>query len=83
MTIDNVKLKACPFCGGEDIRIRKGEDALMIKKHYADRSYFVGCPDCGAIVGFFNADHYGRIGAINKAAEAWNRRAGNENYKTR
>ena len=79
--MDEIKLKPCPFCGGE----AKAEfaKAYFLKKEMHNRFVFVGCPQCGAATALFNA--YNRTGsnlineanekaAFMSAANAWNRR---------
>ena len=64
------KLKPCPFCGDEDIRVVK------LTWVNGDKEFVMQCMGCGAIKGSigYNACN----GDINKAynilSEAWNRR---------
>lgn len=78
------ELKPCPFCGSKaDI---KHANIFM------DEAYYVKCGSCYAMTKRFLVDHpcliastgkldentrYDALTAINKAAEAWNKRAGN------
>lgn len=55
-------LKNCPFCGGK---------AEMVKTQRCGR--YVTCVDCGCRTGEMETDYAGS--AYDKAAEAWNRRA--------
>lgn len=56
------KLKPCPFCGGK---------VNIFKAPLRGTIMFV-CKKCGADVCFYGAEH------MPKAAEAWNRRANDE-----
>ena len=75
----NAELKPCPFCGGTYIKISTS-DCLLVKDFvYARGSVYIGCPKCGAIIGFWNPkENGGKIGAKEKAIKAWNRRADDE-----
>lgn len=73
------ELKPCPFCGGSIIKVAKS-DALLVKDFVFSRNtVYIGCPSCGAFIGFFRPDRMGGIRKAKEAAfEAWNRRASNE-----
>lgn len=78
--MEDIKLKACPFCGGV---------AEMVKKEiYLDYGYRVDCTRCGSkgqlvlvnhpkmtYRGLDESTRYTRDQAIVKAEEAWNRRS--------
>ena len=62
-----IKLKACPFCGSDDVRfldhkatIGRGSDQQELTTYSAE------CFKCGCTMDFFNSEA--------KAAKAWNRR---------
>ena len=61
---ESPRLRECPFCGGTVRRVR-GFGGLN----------FFKCLYCGAVVSFDN-DYYNRN--PDKAIEAWNRRAGEQ-----
>ena len=62
-----MKLKPCPFCGCEAVRIHEAR-----RKVYGSEKYVYGdcvyCPNCDAEI----------FSSINKAAEMWNRREGEQ-----
>ena len=68
--MSDIKLKPCPFCGGE------GE----INRFYSSMSIRVSvqilCKNCGGRSGSFDED--ARYCADEKAAESWNRRVEHE-----
>ena len=64
MTMHELKLRECPFCGG-NVRRFIGFGGLN----------FFTCQKCGAVVSFDN-DFYNTY--KDRAIEAWNRRAGEE-----
>ena len=79
--MDEIKLKPCPFCGGE-AKADLAKPFFFLKKWH-NRLAFVGCTHCGASTGLFNANN--RTGsklmneaneneAIARAINAWNRR---------
>lgn len=77
-----MKLKPCPFCGGE-AKFAFARPRFMLKK-YRDRFVFAGCPSCGATTKLFFANNRTKSPLLNvahendarkTAAEAWNRRA--------
>ena len=66
---DEMKLKPCPFCGGE----------AYIENDFSDYSFMVRCLVCGAktrtfMTGLNDIPIDDEIAAQNLAAEAWNRR---------
>jgi hypothetical protein len=66
-------LKACPFCGGREVRILKPTCRPETPYNAADRLYPVArcaTPGCGGENTGKNEDYSGK-----SAAEAWNRRA--------
>jgi hypothetical protein len=68
-----VVLKPCPFCGGEakmqsDIRYPRPNCTMT-------RAFEVVCQNHDCIIGFVDERYYT---SKKKAAEAWNRRAGDE-----
>lgn len=72
-----IELKPCPFCGGEaNVYEYEAEQAIYDKDTlgFLDiercERYGCGCPTCGCII----ADKTSK----QKAIEAWNRRADNE-----
>ena len=75
------ELKPCPFCGSTTApTIMDREEAHWTyskeEKEYSEREYVVCCAGkkggCGASTGFYYYDD------IDRAIEAWNRRADNE-----
>lgn len=67
-TPDEIKLKPCPFCGGEaEIHVDHEEVEDTEKRHWA---YTVVCNRCCATSGLTHLPE--------KAREAWNRRAEHE-----
>ena len=65
--MDKIKLKPCPFCGGEaEINIDREAVEDTEKRHWA---YTVVCKRCCATSGLTYLPE--------KACEAWNRRADN------
>lgn len=72
------KLKLCPFCGGE-------AQIIHIRASYDDYDYdgiamVVKCKRCGAVSPYKRGTMHGnfRWDERDKAADAWNRRAGDE-----
>lgn len=68
-----MKLKPCPFCGGENNEIRKtlkGDDA-----------YYIQCQNCGAKGGvvYVKRWHDTKFIAQGQAATKWNQRDGENN----
>lgn len=64
LTMDKPKLIPCPFCGGTDIET--GGTVLIGDK---EKSWHVGCPDCGVWYDWlFRTEE--------EAIEAWNTRSG-------
>lgn len=59
--MDEVKLKPCPFCGGE---ADCNNDGFM---QGGNKKWAVECINCGVVSSFFDSRY--------DAAEAWNRRA--------
>lgn len=57
-----IELKPCPFCGGDNVIIRKQE-------HPAGTRFQAVCPNCMAMVAT------GTFQCETQAANAWNRRA--------
>ena len=56
------ELRACPFCGGEDVRYEhRGKDY---------HSHVVACHECGAITDYFSTEHYA-VAAWNHRADGW------------
>lgn len=68
------KLKPCPFCGGNRIRVKEGISDKYIK--FTEPVVIVGCVDCNATVGAFrvNYKYYENTNARTEAIKAWNRR---------
>ena len=67
ITMDEIKLKPCPFCGGEaEINVDREAVEDTEKRHWA---YTVVCKRCCATSGLTYLPE--------KAREAWNRRADN------
>ena len=67
--MEKIKLKPCPFCGGE-AEILSVRDINMLCKDY-DNYYTIRCRCCFNGTGYY-ADR-------ERAAEAWNRRGGEQN----
>lgn len=59
---EELKLKACPFCGSENVHL----------SHWTGQAY-VYCADC-----MVRTDVYLHSGCEAKAVEVWNRRVTNE-----
>lgn len=57
------ELLPCPFCGGEDIEVNE-----TILPGDTEKSYNIGCPDCGVWYDWI-------FDSEKEAIEAWNRRA--------
>ena len=80
-----VELKPCPFCSG-DARIIKKSTGYSGNPTTIMDGFVAGCTKCGIFTPIFTTKiwldevgvlHNERNGA-EKAAEAWNRRTGNE-----
>ena len=65
--MSKIKLKPCPFCGGEAVLKR---DRIGL--------YCAQCPDCGCMTTFQFDLGEGEEVSKRKAADIWNRRADNE-----
>lgn len=72
MNLENIKLKPCPFCGGEALLIIEdcnGDSAQNIRR--AEFAY-CQCKNCGATTqGEYRNIEYS---AIKRVVEKWNRR---------
>lgn len=62
------KLKPCPFCGGEAVRMSFMD---TIQAPHIKALRFIGCKNC-AVVSFTNV-------TVEEAVKAWNRREGGGN----
>ena len=65
--MSEIKLKPCPFCGGE-AEFVLGEEYREEHKQSKD---WIQCSSCGIETPYFDTPE--------KAAEAWNRREGEQN----
>lgn len=61
-----IKLKHCPFCGNKKVK--------KFTAQFQKTQMFI-CPDCGANVCFYGAEHEP------KATQAWNRRVENDRFE--
>ena len=62
-----MKLKACPFCGSEDVRFLNHKATIGKDSDQKElTAYTAGCFKCGCTTDFFNSEA--------KAAKVWNRR---------
>ena len=68
------KLKPCPFCGSERVKIVTGSSMLALK--YQGMIRTVGCGECGANGGIYNTLALPVKVAEEKAVESWNKRSG-------
>lgn len=73
------ELKPCPFCGSTNLI---ASDTVKHKVSngvkFPERVAFVECMTCSAAAGFYTTKEYGVKIALEKAIEAWNRRADDE-----
>lgn len=68
------KLKPCPFCGSEKVKICTGSSMLALR--YQGMIRTVGCGDCGANGGIYNTLAISIKEAEAKAVTSWNNRRG-------
>ncbi len=77
------ELKPCPFCGSENVATALAHPNYMLVKLW-NKYVFAGCKDCGATTSLFFANNRTGVSifnkenekvAVNRAIEAWNRRA--------
>ena len=66
-------LKPCPFCGGE-VQILKATPRIH---RYRDFIYCVYCSECELLFGY-DEDYGGIFATEEEAADAWNRRANDD-----
>ena len=65
-----IKLKACPFCGSEDVRFLDHKATIgRVPEDKEITTYTAECFKCGCSTDFFNSEA--------KAAKVWNRRVSN------
>ena len=64
--MSKIKLKPCPFCGGE-AEFALGEE---YRQEHEQSNDWVKCRSCGVETSYFDSRK--------ESAEAWNRRADNE-----
>ena len=89
MTMPEMKLKPCPFCGGTKLKIDK-KSKLIHYRHVSNCTFSVRCSCCHARGGTVSGEVRSGVGepVSNKltdyetlkfrAIEAWNRRVENE-----
>ncbi len=69
------ELKACPFCGGDDLKAMREERPYPdgIKAFVFKPSFHIQCVLCGARTLQYHGER-----SLDAAIAAWNRRAGND-----
>ena len=60
--MEDITLKACPFCGGEEINISQKEHPRL----WDQKAYFLWCDKCGARTDIYDTEE--------KAILKWQRR---------
>lgn len=70
-------LKPCPFCGGKSKIKHEMSNDYWLDVPVTIIHFFVKCKKCGAISKKFKISE--KYIAAEKAIEAWNRRANNDN----
>ncbi len=75
--MSEIKLKPCPFCGGDAVT----KISALCGNTYDDIRFMVCCPSCliRQYRDLGGCDSFDKVEeAMDKAIEAWNRRAENE-----
>lgn len=73
-----IKLKPCPFCGGEKMNITKRNDFYELQGMYGSVAMKIRCCTCDVEMWEHSRSEHDYRKRVGQAVAKWNRRAENE-----